>query len=266
VVAGSTVPNLVLTGLGAGGQVDIYNNAGQVDVVVDGFGWFPGPTPAGSPVPCPTASATVVTRGRTDRRAVALTFDAGSDSGNTTRILDTLAAEQVPASFALTGAWARANPELAARIGTYADVILNHSDNHPSFTGYSTGLPALTTAERRDQLARAETAIVAATGRAARPWFRPPYGDRDASVDRDIGAAGYRYDVMWTIDSFGWKGVPPATVVSRVLTNAVPGAIVVMHVGAASTDIDALVDVIGGLRADGYELVSLPALLGVAAT
>jgi peptidoglycan/xylan/chitin deacetylase (PgdA/CDA1 family) len=138
---------------------------------------------------------------------------------------------------------------------------MNHSYDHPSFTGYSTGLPAITRAERLDQLARAEVAIRSATGRNPRPWFRPPYGDRDASVDRDLAAGGYRYDVMWTVDSFGWKGLAPESVADRVVANAVPGAIVVMHVGAASTDVHALPSIIDRLRAAGYDLVSLPDLV-----
>ena len=40
VANGQTVPNRVIVRLGAGGQVSIFNNAGQVDVVVDVAGWF----------------------------------------------------------------------------------------------------------------------------------------------------------------------------------------------------------------------------------
>jgi hypothetical protein len=41
VVAGQTIPNLVIAKVGAGGQVSIFNQAGNVDVVVDILGWFP---------------------------------------------------------------------------------------------------------------------------------------------------------------------------------------------------------------------------------
>ncbi len=40
-VPGQTVPNMVIAKVGAGGQVSIYNNSGNVDVVVDVLGWFP---------------------------------------------------------------------------------------------------------------------------------------------------------------------------------------------------------------------------------
>ena len=38
--SGSTVPNLVVTELSPAGGLEIYNDLGQVDVVVDVFGWF----------------------------------------------------------------------------------------------------------------------------------------------------------------------------------------------------------------------------------
>ena len=41
VVAGQTVPNMVIAKVGDNGQVSIYNNTGSVDVIVDVLGWFP---------------------------------------------------------------------------------------------------------------------------------------------------------------------------------------------------------------------------------
>lgn len=40
-VAGQTVPNLVVSKLGTGGKVSIFNAAGSTDVIVDIAGWFP---------------------------------------------------------------------------------------------------------------------------------------------------------------------------------------------------------------------------------
>jgi hypothetical protein len=40
VAAGRTVPNQVLVQLGSGGYVSFFNNAGNVDVIVDVVGWF----------------------------------------------------------------------------------------------------------------------------------------------------------------------------------------------------------------------------------
>jgi hypothetical protein len=45
-------PNMVAVGTGVAGQVDIFNNAGHVDVLVDVYGEFAGSTPSGTPVKC----------------------------------------------------------------------------------------------------------------------------------------------------------------------------------------------------------------------
>jgi peptidoglycan/xylan/chitin deacetylase (PgdA/CDA1 family) len=205
----------------------------------------------------PVEPAAVVRHGAVNRRWIALTFDAGSDAGNTAAILDLLAARHVRATFSLTGAWTRANPQLAARIARDGHTIVNHTDTHRSFTGFSTATPALTSAARAAQLAGAEAAIVAATGRSSKPWFRPPYGDLDASTPLDAARSGYRYVLLWTVDSLGWKGLAPATVVARCLDAATPGAILLLHVGSASTDDAALPAILDGLGARGYSLVSV---------
>jgi len=190
--------------------------------------------------------------GNPARRTVALTFDAGSDVGYAAEILDILQANGIRATFGVTGEWTDAHPELVARMVNEGHQLLNHSYDHPSFTGRSTGTAPLSQAARLDQLARTEQAIFAATGTHAVPWFRPPYGDEDASVRADVALAGYRYEVMWSVDSQGWNGASVDEIVDRCLSGAEPGAIVLFHVGAASADHAALQAVIDGLRAQGY--------------
>jgi peptidoglycan/xylan/chitin deacetylase (PgdA/CDA1 family) len=193
------------------------------------------------------------------RRWIALTFDAGSDTGNTASILDLLAERHVHASFSLTGEFARANAALVRRIERQGHVLVNHTDDHLSFTGESTHTAPLSPAERAAQLQRADAAITAIAGTTTRPWFRPPYGDIDAATPVDAASAGYRYVLLWTVDSLGWKGIAPSTVAARCLNSATPGGIVLLHVGSQSTDAAALPAIIDGLRARGYALVTVAA-------
>ncbi len=44
-VAGETLPNLVVAKVGEGGKIALYNNAGHAHLVADVAGWFPGTTP-----------------------------------------------------------------------------------------------------------------------------------------------------------------------------------------------------------------------------
>ena len=208
-----------------------------------------------------TAPATEVRRGSTAHRTVALTFDAGSDRGYTTKILDTLKAQHIRAAFGMTGTWAKANPDLLKRIYAEGHLVLNHTYDHKSFTGVSTGTAALTVSQRKAELAKAEEVVSAIAGKAMKPWFRPPYGDTDASVLRDVGSIGYRYSIMWTVDSLGWKGLSASAIVDRCAKGAVNGAIYLMHVGSQSQDGSALPALIARLRAAGWSFARVDTIL-----
>jgi len=206
--------------------------------------------------------AAVVDRGPPGARRVALTFDAGADAGFTADVLAVLRAKQAPAAFGITGRWAEQNPELVRAIAADGHIIVNHTYDHASFTGYSTGSAPLSAAERKEELRKADDVIARLSGRSTAPYFRPPFGDVDDSVASDAAAAGYDVVLMWTVDTLGWNGATADAIVERSLRLAEPGAIYVMHVGADSQDAAALPGVIDGLRAAGYALVSLPELLG----
>src|SRR5581483_6105492 len=199
----------------------------------------PGPSGTGAPPspvpPTPVAPARVVYRGDPSRRVVALTFDAGADRGSTAAILQTLRDNNIRATFGVTGLWAEANRDLLNAIAADGHQIINHSYDHKSFTGTSTSSAPLSREQRRLELSRTETTVYRITGgRSTRPYFRPPYGDLDASVQRDVAEDGYDTVVMWTVDSRGWDHLPAPQIVERCLSLAEPGAIYVMHVGAES--------------------------------
>ena len=208
--------------------------------------------------------ARVITRLETAEAVIALTFDCGADRGYTREILDELARHGIRATFGLTGAWARANPDLVARMLHAGHRLINHSDTHPSFTGRSTRSLPLSVDQRAAEIRRAEQAVAAVSGSETtmRPYFRPPYGDYDEELLTLLPELGYSVVVMWTVDSLGWRGIPPEEVVTRVLAAAQPGAIVLLHVGAQSTDAAALPQLIAALQERGYGFVTTDAQLG----
>jgi len=122
------------------------------------------PRPTGTPPPDAGHAAAVVRIGNTTRSEVAFSFDAGSDAGYTSLILDTLLANGIKASFGMTGRWAERNPGLLRRIVNEGHHLINHTYDHASFTGLATGTPAQTQAERWGQLERTETIIRDLTG------------------------------------------------------------------------------------------------------
>lgn len=252
--------------------------ANQVQIVVRGTdtafhtqsfvsGAWSGFTRAWMPAaPDPPASwmlGTDWTRIPTNSRVIALTFDAGANSSGLPSILATLQTKNVPATFYLTGSFARSFPAQSNEIAVAGFVLGNHSDTHPDFT-------TLTDAQVTSQILIAADAIRRANGGEVRPLFRFPFGAVNSRVLADVNRLGY-VAVRWTVDSLGWKGtsggMTTQSVANRVVSAATPGGIVLMHVGSnpadgTTLDAAALPGIIDRLRAAGYSFVTLRALTG----
>jgi peptidoglycan/xylan/chitin deacetylase (PgdA/CDA1 family) len=205
-------------------------------------------------LPPPIVAGEIV-RLQTRQHVVALTFDGGGNADGAPRVLTTLRRNDVPATFFLTGHFVRSYPPLARAIGKRYPVG-NHTVNHVDLLRVSR--PA---ANR--EITRAAVMIRRATGRDTHPYFRFPYGSRDAQLLRLVHGLGYA-SVRWTVDTFGWMGRSQQSVggaVRRVMANLVPGEIVLMHLGSSrdrsTIDADALPAVIRLVRARGYRFVTL---------
>jgi peptidoglycan-N-acetylglucosamine deacetylase len=212
----------------------------------------------------PGSSAIVVRRVTTTEKVIALTYDAGSDRGEAATLLAYLEGEGIKVTFGMTGRWAESNPDLLRRIVADGDELMNHTYDHRSMTGVSAHPPVLTRPDRIAEIAQTEAIVQSLAGATMKPFFRPPYGDEDQSVLEDVAAAGYRYSVLWTVDSLGWQGASVAQIVDRCLRYAQPGAIYVLHVGAQSQDIAATHLIVDGLKAQGYRFVTMSELMAQA--
>jgi peptidoglycan-N-acetylglucosamine deacetylase len=163
----------------------------------------------------------------------------------------TLARRGIPATFFLTGRWARRYPMLARAIGARFPVG-NHTYDHPYLTRLSDAAVAA-------EIHRGARAIRFATRRDPRPLFRFPYGDSDARTIAIANRLGY-VCVRWTVDTLGWiGGQTVAGAVRLVVSRLRPGAIVLMHAGGWS-DARALPAVIAAIRSRGYGFTTLAAL------
>ncbi len=218
-------------------------------------------TPIASVTLTPGPTALIVHRGVTTEKVVALTYDAGADRGQAANLLAYLQEAGVSVTFGMTGRWAESNPDLVRRIVADGHELMNHTYDHRSFTGVSASPPVLRLQDRIDEIEHTETIIHAISGATSKPLFRPPYGDEDASVLQAVAAAGYRYSVMWTVDTLGWRGASVSEIVDRCLRGAQSGAIYVLHVGAGSHDIEATRPVVEGLRARGYRFETVGQLI-----
>ncbi len=198
--------------------------------------------PRGSPAPPPLPLSPVVWGNGSQ---VTLTFDDFGTPARVSAILDVLARYHVRAIFFPIGSWAGAQPGLIQRMLRDGHLVGNHTYDHAY-------LPALSAAQIRAEIVHGYRSTL----------FRPPYGARNATVDRVAAELGYR-TVLWTVDTRDWTGAGAATIVATVMTHIRPGGIILMHMHGAHT-LEALPAIILGLQSAGYVLsnggfVPLPA-------
>jgi peptidoglycan/xylan/chitin deacetylase (PgdA/CDA1 family) len=199
----------------------------------------------------PYASTTEIVRGDTTKKQVIFTFDGGSTIQSAQSILDVLKKHHVRGTFFLTGQTVVKYPELVSEIVRDGHEIFNHTYDHPKLT-------ALSDDEITNELVRMNTELVKVTGVSSQPYFRAPYGDRDARVRTVAYDAGYQ-SVYWTVDALDWKeasGETNESVTQRILSHVSPGTIYLMHIGDTITG-DILDAVFTEIESRGYMIVPL---------
>jgi peptidoglycan/xylan/chitin deacetylase (PgdA/CDA1 family) len=187
---------------------------------------------------------------------VALTFDDGPTPYTTPPILDYLEQNHVPATFFVEGGYARVWPYLVQREWDDGFAIGMHSWDHPVLT-------ILPDSQMPHQFGDSLNAIHAAIGKDACIWFwRPPYGSYDPRI---LGVAqSYSLTtIMWDDDSVDYSRPGPEHIAATVLSEAHPGAVILMHDGPARREqtLAALPLILAGLTARGLKPVTLPQLL-----
>lgn len=196
-------------------------------------------------------STVEISRGSATKKQVIFTFDGGSGAESGEKILEVLKKHNVTGTFFLTGKFVEANPELVRKIVAEGHQVFNHTYNHPYLTKISDG-------EIAKELEKMNAILESTANVSSKPFFRPPYGDRDAKVLAAAAKAGYR-SVYWTIDALDWKeesGETAAQVKNRILLNASPGTIYLMHIGDSITG-NILDGVFTEIESRGYKVVSL---------
>jgi peptidoglycan/xylan/chitin deacetylase (PgdA/CDA1 family) len=211
------------------------------------------PLPPFQPVP-----AEVISRPEGAGRRVALTFDACSTLDRSfydDRVTRVLVETHTPATLFISGRWAETHLR-QMRVLTQNPLfeIANHSFTHPHMT-------EVPVERQREELLWTQQILFSLTGRLPR-FFRPPYGEVDAELAQEAGQNGLR-----TVE-FDFPSGDPDRHISRerlvqwVLAKARPGSIVVMHMNRRGWHTaEALPEIIAGLRARGFELSQVGAMV-----
>jgi peptidoglycan/xylan/chitin deacetylase (PgdA/CDA1 family) len=182
---------------------------------------------------------------------VALTFDDGP-SQYSEQVLRLLRQANVQATFFLVGQVVGEHPEIPRQqveLGGVAD----HTWTHPMLT-------RLGQRDLQSELRRTQTTLEQATGEPV-TLMRPPYGSRDARVDRAVHRLRM-LPVMWDSDSRDSAGESSEAIVTNAVEGMRPGGIILMH-ETYDRSLAALPQVLVAARQKGIRLVSVPQMLAL---
>lgn len=189
----------------------------------------------------------------TEKKQVALSFDATWGNEGTQQILDILEKHGVHTTFFMTGGWVEKYPDDVRKIQAAGHDLGNHSENHKTMS-------QLTDEECQEEILKVHNKVKEITG-IEMNLFRAPYGDYDNHVIKNAKKLGYQ-TIQWSVDSLDWKDYGAESIVKSVLENKElkNGTIILMHNGAKYTK-DALETVIIALQEKGYEIVPVSQLI-----
>ena len=201
----------------------------------------------------------VISRGRRDVKAVALTFDDGPDPDVIFPLLELLGRYEVAATFFVIGRKVEENPALVREILLRGHAVGNHSYHHDPL------LMLRSSARLAEEVARTQQLL---TPFGIQPLvFRPPVGitnPRLPKVLRELRLDCVTFSCR--ANDFGNRRI--ADLATIILKKIHPGAIVLLHDVTPRGDgriMDWLKEVeqlILGLKSQGYKIVPLSELIG----
>lgn len=201
----------------------------------------------------------VISKGRSGKRAVALTFDDGPDPGSTPRLLHLLKTHDMKATFFVVGEKAARHPQLIQEILRQGHSIGNHSLTHDNLVMF----------KRRRTLKREITAtqeILADFG--IRPLaFRPPVGITYPGLGGVLTQAGL-YALSFSCRAADGGNRWIRNLSGRILRKLHPDAIIALHDVSPPDDrllsywLDEVERILTGIREREFVVTPLPQLIG----
>ena len=187
----------------------------------------------------------------TDKKVIALTFDAAWGADKTQGILDVMEQYGAKGTFFLVGFWIDKYEKETKAIAEAGFDIGNHSRNHLN-------MPKLSENEIKNEIEYVNDRVFDLTGKKPK-YFRAPFGDYSNKLMTSLEELNM-VGVPWSIDSLDWKGLSAKQIYERVVPKAKSGDIVLFHNNSDHV-LDALPLVLSALKGQGFEFVTLSQLV-----
>lgn len=190
---------------------------------------------------------------QTDKKQIALSFDAAWGNEDTQKILEILKKHDIKVTFFMTGGWVESYPDDVKSIYEAGHDLGNHSENHKD-------MPTLSDNQQTEELMKVHNKVKELTGYEMF-LFRPPYGSYNNNLILNAKKIGY-YTIQWDVDSLDWKNYGVDSIIKTVTRHKHlgNGSIILCHNGAQYTA-EALDTLITTLQDAGYEFVPISELI-----
>ncbi len=191
-----------------------------------------------------------------DEKVAYLTFDAGYENGNISRILDTLKEKQVSGAFFILLNMVENEPELVMRMVNEGHTVCNHTAHHKDMS------------KVRDsdafgsELKTLSDAFSDLTGQSLSKFYRPPEGRFSAENLECAKSLGYK-TIFWSFAYADWdnqKQMSQQSAKKKILDNIHNGAVLLLH-PTSKTNADILGEVIDEMKREGYRFGTLDELV-----
>lgn len=188
--------------------------------------------------------------GSNNSKKVYMTFDLGYEAGYTSKILDVLKENNVPAAFFITKHYVNTSSDLIQRMIEDGHIIGNHTSKHKS-------MPSLTGEQINQELMDLHTTVYEKFNYEMK-YMRPPkgeYSEYSLSITTKLGYI----PVMWSFAYADWdeqKQPSQEEGIKKIIDNSHNGEIMLLH-ATSKTNMEILDTVIKQMQQKGYEFKSL---------
>lgn len=187
----------------------------------------------------------------TDKKQVAISFDAAWGADKTEKIIEICNEFNVKATFFLVGMWVEKYPDMVQKIHENGFEIGTHSNTHPDMSKLSA----------EQQKLELETSINLIKNITNTPVeiFRAPYGAYNDTLLTTAESLNL-ITIQWDVDSLDWKGISAMEINNRVLNGVRSGSIILCH-NNSDHILDALPIMLDRLIKRGYTVGSVGDLI-----
>lgn len=189
---------------------------------------------------------------QSDKKQVALSFDAAWGNDDTDELISILKKYNAPATFFVVGSWVDKYPQSVKQLSDAGFSIQNHSNSHPYLT-------KLSTEQIITELKQCNEKIAKITGKTP-TLHRCPYGDYNNTVINAIESIDM-YPIQWNVDSKDWmEDASTDKIINNVMSKVCDGSIILFHNDAENTP-SALPTILEQLVSRGYTFVLIEDLI-----